>query len=94
MSELHWAIRGSVYGEAVTESNVEFVWDQIQNLKTDAEEWNYDVNLDFTYDEIQNLIAPEGGSAVGMFPQEKEGLIERYIPDFDLELPNLPELLP
>ena len=94
MSELHWAIRGSVYGEAVTDSNVEFVWDQIQNLKTDAEEWNYDVNLDFTYDEIQNLIAPEGGSAVGMFPQEKEGLIERYIPDFDLELPNLPELLP
>jgi len=39
------AIRGSVYGEAVTESNVEFVWDQIQNLKTDAEEWNYDANL-------------------------------------------------
>jgi len=28
-----------------------------------------------------------------MFPQEKQGLIERYIPDLDWNLPNLSELL-
>jgi len=99
MSELHWAIRGSIYGEVVTESNVEFVWNQIQNLKGEAEEIDYDVNLDFTYEEIQELVGSEGGGAVGMFPQEQEGPIERFmpeiqVPDFDLkiDLPNLDEL--
>lgn len=99
MSELHWAIRGSVYGEVVTESNVEFVWSQIQELKDDAVKWDYDVDLDFTYEEIQNLVGSGGGGAVGPFPQEKEGLIERYLPDFampdfHIDLPSLSEFLP
>ena len=101
MSELHWAIRGPIYGEVVTESNAEFVWDQIQDLKTEAEEIDYDVNLDFTYEEIQQLVGSEGGGADGLFPQEQEGPIERFIsdiqmPDFDLkvDLPNLDELIP
>ncbi len=100
MSELHWAIRGSIYGEVVTESNVEFVWDQIQDLKTKAEDINYDVDLNFTYEEIQELVGSEGGGAVGIFHQEKEGPIERLIPDieipdfdFSIDLPNLDDLL-
>jgi len=98
MSELHWAIRGTVYGEVVTESNVEFVWNQIQELKTEAEEVDYDVDLNFTYKEIQDLIGSESGGAVGMFPQEKEGPIERYVPDFEMpdfeiDVPSVGELL-
>lgn len=100
MSELHWAIRGSIYGEVVTESNVEFVWDQIQDLKAEAEEIDYDVDLDFTYEEIQELVGSEGGGAVGMFPQEKEGPIQQLIPDieipdfdFSIDHPNLDDLL-
>lgn len=84
MSELHWAIRGTVYGEVVTESNVEFVWDHIQDLKTDAEKMNYHVDLDFTYEEIQDLVGSGGVGAVGMLPQEKEGPIERFIPDIEM----------
>ena len=68
MSELHWAIRGSIYDEVVTESNAEFVWDQIQDLKTEAEEIDYDVNLEFTYEEIQQLVGFEGGGADGLVP--------------------------
>ena len=100
MSELHWAIRGSIYGEVVTENNVEFVWDQIQDLKTEAEAIDYDVDLDFTYEEIQELVGARSGGAVGIFPQEKEGPIERFIPDiempdfdFSIDLPNLDDLL-
>lgn len=100
MSELHWAIRGSVYGEVVTESNVEFVWDQIQELENVAEETDYDVDLDFTYQEIQDLVGSDGDGAVGILPQEKEGPIERHIPDFEMpdfdfeiDLPSLDDLL-
>jgi len=100
MSELHWAIRSSIYGEVVTESNVEFVWGQIQNLKTEAEEIDYDINSTFTYEEVRDLVGSEGGGAVGMFPQEQEGPIERFLPDihmpdfdFDLDLPTLSDLL-
>lgn len=100
MSELHWAIRGSIYGEVVTESNVEFVWDQIQELKNEAEEIDYDVDLDFTYEEIRELVGSKGGGAVVIVQQEKEGPIERYIPDFEIpdfdfeiDLPSLDDLL-
>lgn len=98
MSELHWAIRGAVYGDVVTESNVEFVWNQIQELKQDAEEWNYDVELDYTYSEIEDLVGSESAGGGGIPPQEQEGPIEQYIPDFempefDFELQSLNELL-
>ena len=99
MSELHWAIRGSIYGEVVTESKVEFVWNQIQDLQTEAEDIEYDVDLDYSYEEIQELVESEGAEgAVGVFPQEKEEPLEQFIPDFempelDIELPNLSELL-
>jgi hypothetical protein len=76
------------------------VWDQIQNLKTEAEDIDYDVNLDFTYEEFQELVGSEGDGTVGMFQQEQEGPIERFTPeiqmlDFDLkiDLPNLDELI-
>ena len=76
------------------------MWDQIQDLKSETEEIDYDVNLDFTYEEIEELVGSEGGGAVGMFLREQEGLIERFIPeiqvpDFDLkiDLPNLDELI-
>lgn len=100
MSELHWAIRGTVYGEVVTESNVEFVWDHIQDLRTEAVEINYDVDPDFTYEEIHALVGSKAGGAVGIFPQEREGPIEQFIPDieipdfdFSIDLPSLDDLL-
>lgn len=100
MSELHWAIRGSVYGEVVTESNVEFVWNQIQKMKRDAEEWDYDVDLDYSYEEVRDLVGSERGVGAGPMPQEKEGIIEQLLPDiklpefdFEINLLNLSYLV-
>lgn len=100
MSEIHWAIRASVYSHGVTENKAEFVWDQIQELKEEAEKIDYDVDLDYSYEEIRELIKSEGGGAVGVFPQEKEGFFGRLVPDFELpefdfeiEVPSLSELL-
>lgn len=100
MSEIHWAIRASVYGHGVTENRVQFVWEEIQGLQEDAEEWDYEVDLDYSYDEIRELIQSEGGGgAVGVFPQEKEEPLERLLPDFEppefdfeIELPSLSDL--
>jgi len=49
------------------------VWNQIQDLKSETEEIDYDVNLDFTYEEIEELVGSEGGGAVGTFLREQEG---------------------
>jgi hypothetical protein len=104
LSELHWAIRGSVYGEVVTEDTIEFVWAQLQDLQRDAERWEYDVELEYSYAEIQEIVEsgePQRGGALGPLPQENEGPIERLLPDielpnldFEINLPDLTDLLP
>ncbi|WP_254832752.1 hypothetical protein [Haloglomus salinum] len=104
MSELHWAIRGSIYGEVVTENTIEFVWAQLQDLQRDAERWDYDVELAYSYAEIQEIVVsrePQHGGALGPLPQENEGPIERLLSDiefpnldFDIDLPDLTDLLP
>lgn len=93
MSELHWAIRTSVYSHGVTEDKVEFVGKQMKELQNEAEEMDYDVNLDFSRKEIRDLVGSEGGGAVGVFPQEKEGFIDRLVPDIEIELPSLSDIL-
>ena len=91
MSELHWAIRGSVYGDVVTEDTVEFVWQQIQEVESTGREWGYDVNLDYSSKEIRSIVQDEAknsnSSGSGVFPQENRGLVERLLPNF--ELPNI-----
>lgn len=104
MSELHWAIRGSVYGEVVTESNLEFVWDRIQELQHAAERWGYDVDLAYSYAEVREIVESrdsQRGGALGPLPQEREGPIKRLLsaielPDFNFKItvPDLIDLLP
>lgn len=93
MSELHWAIRASVYGHGITESRIEFVWEKIQELDADAERWGYDADLDYSIEEIRELVGEiedsrevRGGGAI--VPAESEGPIEKFLPDFldDLSL--------
>lgn len=96
MGELHWAIRASIYGHGVTESKVEFVWEQIKELKEMAQEIDYDIDLDYSYEEIRAMIeSDEEGGVVAVFPQENEGFIDRLVPDFDFEidLPSLADLM-
>ena len=106
MSELHWAIRGSVYGEIVTEDNVAFVANQLQQLQRAAGRWDYDVALDYSVAEIRSTITSrENNSSAALGPppppQENEGLLEQWLPDFELpdfdfeiRLPDLSELRP
>lgn len=85
MSELHWAIRASVYGDVVTEQNIEFVSNQLRELATFAKKIDYEVQLDYSPAELKEILGnreTQGGG--GIFPQEKQGILERYIPDFEL----------
>ncbi|WP_101297969.1 hypothetical protein [Halegenticoccus soli] len=101
MSELHWAIRASVYGHGITESKVEFVWEGIKELREVAKAIDYDIDLDFSYDEISQLVKSErANGAVAVFPQEQEGFFDRLVSDIDvpeldfkIDLPSLSELL-
>lgn len=99
MSELHWAIRASVYGHGVTEHKVEFVWEKIEELKEESQKLDYDVDLDYSYEEVEDLVESEGGAgAAAVFPQENDGPIEGVLPDikmpefefdFDIEIQRL-----
>lgn len=50
MSELHWGIRATLYGDVVEEDKIVFVWNEIQDLKDFAgtleEEEDYNMDMD------------------------------------------------
>lgn len=88
MSELHWAIRGTIYGEAVTESNVEFVSNQIGRLRTKADDLEYDVDLKFDKREFKRTLESDG-----QMVSQDQGPIERLTPDISVKVPSVSELL-
>jgi hypothetical protein len=88
MRELHWALRGSVYGEAITQNNIEFVVGKIQEQEG-ANSWNYAIDLNHSCDEVERLLSPGGGGGP-MAVQEPDGLVERSLSDMSLQGLNLP----
>lgn len=85
MSELHYALRGSVYGQ-ISSDRIGFVISRLETLKNYASEINYDVNLDMSRKEIEDLVETEAGRTVGMFEKEKEGFLGRILPDIEIDL--------
>lgn len=106
MSELHWAIRGSIYGEVINKSEIEFVWQQIQTLQKDAARWGYDNTLDYTLADIRRILnsdSAKSGGGVVLPPSSREGPIEQFLPDLprlslpdfdfpEFKLPDIPSL--
>lgn len=71
MSEIHWAIRASVYNHGVTENRVKFVAGRIRELKHFAETVNYEVDLEFSEEEIRSTLNK----------QENRSLFDQLTPD-------------
>lgn len=98
MSEIHWAIRGTIYSDGVTQSNVQFVYKQITELQSESRKIDYDVDLDYTHEEIRNIVEQgEGGGGALLGPVESEGPLEGLLDfdfsfDFNITLPELPSL--
>lgn len=105
MSELHWAIRGSIYNadEFVTENKAQFVITELSDLQSWADKKNIDVEIptdeatvrSYVEDQTNNIDSVGGGG----FPmREPEGPIERWISDFGnmfhFDLPSLSDFLP
>lgn len=93
MSELHWAIRGTVYG-VVEQNRVEFVWQQIQDVNEYADSLEtgdrYKIEMGRSdvvalLEESENQPAPVGPVPV----QDDQGFLEGLLPD----IPSLDELL-
>lgn len=93
MSELHWAIRGTVYG-VVDDDQVEFVWKQIQAMNQtaatlDERGGQYQVELDRS--DVVALLdeSDKEGISAGPMPREKDdGILDGFLP----EVPSLDNL--
>lgn len=98
MSEIHWAIRGKVYNldEMVTEE--EFVIHRLSRLQQFADEIGYDVNIQMSNDEVTEYLESASsevgdiGGGAAPIVQQREGIIDRLIPDFNFDT-NLGGLL-
>ncbi len=98
MSEIHWAIRGTIYSDAVTQNKIQFIYEQVDDLHTKSQALEYDADLDYSYEEIREIVQQEdsnGGSAVG--PTDSEGFLEGLLDfnlnfDFDITLPKIPNI--
>lgn len=97
MSELHWAIRASVYhvDEVITENRTAFVIQELSELQEFADEEGYDVDIEMDKEEIEHHLEDAksraedevGGGVVAV--REPDGFIDRLLPD-NL-LPDFPE---
>lgn len=91
MSEIHWAIRGSVYSVDEIATEREYIVQKIAELQKFAQQIDYDVNIMMSEDEVKGLIdesshkLDEIGGAGAPVVQERQGFFERLIPDLNLE---------
>lgn len=95
MSEIHWAIRGTIYSDAVTEDNIQYVFEQMRELQNEAENIDYNVDLDYSLEEIREIAEKEGttgGGAMGPVNSEdsQEGPLDIPFPEFP-SLPDIPD---
>lgn len=90
MSELHWAIRGFIYGQ-VSEDQTDYVLNQFDELRKLALKAEYEVDL-ASPDQIRELLLAQPKKAVGALEKEKESWIDRLISDF--KFPDLSDFIP
>lgn len=85
MSEIHWAIRASVYNHGVTGNRVEFISGKIRELQDYAKTLNYDVNLAHSEEEIQTILRDTNTTnqrnGPPSLPRENKTFIEEIIED-------------
>lgn len=87
MSELHWAIRASVYGDIVTENNIEFVVNQINEINRFAAREGY-AQIDLDRQSIVSVLkdtSHEGGAAMGPISDTGgKGIFDRLFGGFNI----------
>lgn len=92
MSEIHWALRGTVYNADEMISERAFVLRELRHLQRYADEIGYEVEIEMREDEMAELPehAPDDAGeikgGVGPIPQQPKGFFERYIPEIDIDL--------
>lgn len=91
MSEIHWAIRGTVYNLDEMVTKEEFILQEFTRLQRYADETGYEVDIEMTETGLGKYVdgAPEkvddmGGGASPVVRQ-RDGFFERFIPDGELQ---------
>lgn len=85
MSELHWALRSIPYATVSEDRVEEFVFNEIERLRTVAQNEEYEVDVEFSREEITELVGPSlesvgGGGAVAAPPSgQSTGLPDEYL---------------
>lgn len=91
MSEIHWAIRGTIHGEVIADDTIEFVQNEMERLH----QWIIDEGLLAEVSWDSDLLRSETIERIlDDLPSESDGGFwpEIEIPDFNFDFPELPDL--
>lgn len=91
MSEIHWALRGTVYNLDEMATEEEFILHKLVQLQHFANDIGYHVEIQMSEAEVEKYLdsasekVDEIGGGAAPVVQQREGFIDRLIPDFDFD---------